>query len=52
MKPVSHLAALLVVCTVTLIVAADELPKLIVPAAVIFGMAVIGRLVWFHTQRW
>jgi hypothetical protein len=42
----------LIAATVFLIVAAEVLPRLIVPAAVIFGMVVIGRLVWFHTQRW
>lgn len=52
MKLVSHSAGLVIFFTVSLIVAADELPKLIVPAAVVFGMAVIGRLVWFHTRRW
>lgn len=50
MKTLSHFASLVIVFTVALIVAADELPKLIVPATVVFGMAVFGRLVWFYTR--
>lgn len=50
MKPASHFAGLVIVFTIALVVAADELPKLIVPATVAFGMAVFGRLVWFYTR--
>jgi hypothetical protein len=49
---VKHVIGLLVAATVLLVVAAEVVPRLIVPAAVIFGMAIIGRLVWFYTQRW
>lgn len=49
MKPV---IGLLAAATVFLIVAAEVLPHIIVPAAVIFGMAIIARIVWFYTQRW
>jgi hypothetical protein len=52
MKQLDRLIGFLVVGTVALVVAAEILPRLIVPAAVLFGMAVIGRLVWFYTQRW
>jgi hypothetical protein len=52
MKHLDRLIGSLVVGTIALIVAADELPKLIVPATAIFGLVVIGRVVWFLTQRW
>jgi hypothetical protein len=49
---ISRFVLPVVVLTVALVVAAEELPKLLGPAATIFGMAVIARLVWFYTQRW
>jgi hypothetical protein len=49
---ISKLIGSLVVGTIALIVAADELPKLLVPAAAVFTMLIIGRVVWFLTQRW
>lgn len=52
MKSVSQLAGFAVVFTFALVVAAEELPKLIDPAAAIFTMALIGRMVWLWTQRW
>jgi hypothetical protein len=39
-----------VVLTVALLVAAETLPRLIVPAGVAFGMIVIGRMVWWYTR--
>ncbi len=52
MKPVSQLAGLGVVLTIMLIVAAEVLPRFIIPATVLIVLAIIGRLVWFYTQRW
>jgi hypothetical protein len=52
MKPVSQLAGLAVALTIMLVVAAEVLPRLVVPAAVLIGLAIIGRLVWFYTQKW
>lgn len=46
------LAVCIVVVTVALVVAAEVLPKLLGPAAIIFAMVVIGRLTWYFTQRW
>ena len=47
-----HVIGVLVAATVFLVVAAEVIPHIIVPATVLFGLAVIGRLVWFYTQRW
>jgi hypothetical protein len=52
MKLLSHITGLVIVVTVALWVAAGILPKLLPVAAAIFTMTVIGRLVWFWTQRW
>jgi hypothetical protein len=41
-----------IVVTVGLIVAGEELPKLLVSATALFCFAVVGRLVWFYTRRW
>jgi hypothetical protein len=51
-KLVDRLISSLVVGALAVTVLATELPKLLVPVAVIFGMAIIGRLVWYWTQRW
>jgi hypothetical protein len=47
---VKHVIGLLVAATVFLIVAAEVLPHIIVPATVIFGLAVIARLLWWLTR--
>jgi len=52
MSRLDRVIGLLVAATVFLVVAANILPHIILPAALIFGMGVIGRLIWLHTQRW
>jgi hypothetical protein len=52
MKQLERLIGFLVTGTVALVVASYVLPRLVEPAIVLFGMAIIGRLVWFYTQRW
>jgi hypothetical protein len=53
MKFAGQLAAVLLL-VMALWVAAGILPKLLPPAAAIFGMVVIGRIVFFLTRhdRW
>jgi hypothetical protein len=43
---------MLVVALVALNVLADLLPRLLLPIAVLAGVAVVVRLVFFHTRRW
>lgn len=52
MSAINKLIVSVVTFTIAVIVAAEELPKLLGPAAIIFAMLVVARLVWFHTQRW
>jgi hypothetical protein len=52
MKQLERLIGWLVIGAVAVSVLASELPKLI-PFLIILAVAgVIGRLVWFYTQRW
>ena len=45
-----QLSGLLVCATVTLIVAANVLPRLTFPIAMLFGLTMIGRCVWWYTR--
>ena len=51
MKLLGQLAAVLVVVVAALAAAASILPRLLLPAAAIFGMAVVGRIVFYLTRR-
>lgn len=52
MKILGRLATAVVAIVAALWVAAEVLPRLLPIAAAIFGMVVIGRLVFFYTRRW
>jgi hypothetical protein len=47
---VKHIIGSLVAATVLLIVAAEVLPHIIIPATVLFSLAVVGRFAWFYTK--
>jgi hypothetical protein len=51
-KSLERLIVFLILGAVAVTVLASELPKLIPFVVVITVAGVIGRLVWFYTQRW
>lgn len=54
MKALGQLAGVLVLILAALWVAAGVLPRLLLPAAFIFGMVIVGRIIFFLTRhdRW
>jgi hypothetical protein len=48
----THAAVGLAVVVVCLDRLADVLPHLVVPLAIVAGLVVVVRLVFFHTRRW
>jgi hypothetical protein len=51
-KGIERLLAWLVVAIVVLQVAANVLPRLLVPIVVLAAVFVVVRLVLFHTRKW
>jgi hypothetical protein len=51
-KSVERAVLSIVFFALAVTVLASELPKLVIPVAVIVGMSLIGRVVWFLTRRW
>jgi hypothetical protein len=52
MKIPGQLASLVILVVAGLWVAAAILPRLLLPAAVIVGLVILTRLIFFHTRRW
>jgi hypothetical protein len=51
-KYLNAIAVVLALTIATVCVLVVELPRLMLPITALFLMLVIGRLVWFYTQRW